>query len=351
MNRNRLFSTFVVFSLFLSACTTPKSTPSEIIASQPAEIAPTTEIPQLTTEIVPTPTPELTSGWSTTAGTKHELSFAFPGDWDGSSPLTFGEGEFVKHPDLPLGVTFRVELQGDPADLLAAWGSDTVGVVGIATFSPELLEDGPEVTISRLPCATRIASGEGVTGQVAYIQRPSDVMEIMWFAPTDQWEAMQETFNALLERVELWRVTQDMNVGLQTMYLHDWQQPAPPPEGIGIWFASTDGKNGLLLEAVEEIADPLDYLNAWNVEELTALELSNYTLGEGDRMDTMSGQWESRSGECDDVENTAVTYEVSFVPNKDRLIKMITYAPTETWQTANQVAFRHLLGMMTDLRP
>lgn len=360
MKRITLFTSLLVFCLIASACNQTGTNPMVVEKTEaPITAAPTeapataapTEVPQPTEEPTPAPTRELTADWSTTAGTKDELSFAFPGEWDGSSPLTFGEGEFVKHPDLSLGVTFRIELQGDPADLLADWGSDTVGVVGIATFAPEVVTDGPEVTIARIVCPTRIAEGEGVTGQVAYIQRDNDVMEVMWFAPTEQWNAMQETFTALLERIEIWRVYSDMTLGLHTMYVHDWQAPAQPPEGSGLWFKSADGNTGLLLTVINEIADPLEYLNAWNAEELAVLELSDCTLNEGDRMDVMGGQWESRSGECTKAGGTPMTYEVAYIPDKDRLLEMVTYAPTETWADANRVAFKHLLGMLTDLRP
>jgi hypothetical protein len=68
-------------------------------------------------------------------------------------------------------------------------------------------------------------------------------------------------------------------------------------------------------------------------------------------MDTMSGQWESKMGECTYVNGEKVTYEITFVPNKNQLLEIITYAPSDTWDDANDTAFRHLLGMMTDIRP
>jgi hypothetical protein len=42
---------------------------------------------------------------------------------------------------------------------------------------------------------------------------------------------------------------------------------------------------------------------------------------------------------------------VTFVPNKDRLLEIIIYAPSAAWEQANEIAFKHLLGTMTDIRP
>jgi hypothetical protein len=33
------------------------------------------------------------------------------------------------------------------------------------------------------------------------------------------------------------------------------------------------------------------------------------------------------------------------------LLEIITYAPSAAWEDANEIAFRHLLGMLTDIRP
>lgn len=299
----------------------------------------------------PSPTPFTTSGWSTTASTRTELSFAFPGHWDGSSPLTFGEGEFVKDPKQAIGVTFQIKLSGRPAALLNAWGAKTVGIVGIVTFAPESVTDGPAVTIARLEVPTKIAQGNGMTAQVAYVQRANDTLEVLWFAPTEQWEALQPVFQGVLESLELWRKYVNNAAGLQTMYVHDWLAPRPTWQNTGLWFRSADERTGLAVFIKNEIADPVQLLEAWGTERLAPIGLVDCTLGKGDRMDTLSGQWESKMGQCTDARGEQVTYEVAFVPNKDRVLEFITYAPSATWAEANQVAFRHLLGLMIDIRP
>lgn len=355
MNQKLLLSVLIVAIFILSACTQTQSLPETTEA--PAETkqlpAPTEApvIPTPTEPPAPQPTEFSTTSWSTTASTKSELSFAFPGYWDGSSPLTFGEGEFVKDPEQPIGVTFQIELAGSPETLLEAWGSEKVGVIGITTFTPESVTDGPDVTIARITTPTKIAVGEGITGQVTYIQRAEDVMEVMWFAPTDQWDDLQETFNGVLERIELWKVYHESTIGLQTMYVHDWQTPYPAWEDGSLMFVSEDQSTGLLVFTHNEIADPVEWLNEWSTDRLIGLELAECTLTEGDRMDTMSGQWESKTGECQNALGEQITYEVSFIPDKDRLLEMITFSPSEAWNENNAVAFKNLLGMMIDMRP
>jgi len=352
MKTLRILLLLVIAALILSAC--GEAQPEQ--TSAPAEPTATdTSIPPspttADTPLPPSPTPFTTMGWTTTASTYTELSFGFPGQWDGPSPLTFGEGSFAKDPDQPLGITFQIELAGDPAALLEVWGTEDVGIVGIATFTPETVVDGPEVTIARLDLPTKIAQGDGITAQVAYIQRPDDVMEVTWFAPTEQWEALQRVFQGILENIELWRKYSDYTVGLQSMYVHDWLDPQAPGEETGLWFRSADESTGLLVFIVDEIADPVQKLEAWSVDRLAMLDFEACTIGEGDRMDTMSGQWESKMGECTTADGNAVTYEVTFAPDRDRLIEIIAYAPTAAWDDANDVAFEHLLGLMNDIRP
>lgn len=340
--------------LLLSACAPtgaePTAAPGDQLPSPSNTPIPPGSTPPETT-VPPEPTSFTTTGWSTTASTRTELSFAFPGEWDGSSPLTFGEGEFVKDPDQPLGVTFQIDLGGDPAALLADWGTREIGIIGIFTFTPESVTDGPNVTIARVDTPTKIAQGNGITAQVAYLQRADDTLEVMWFAPSEQWETLQPVFLGVLENVEMWNKYANQEFGLQTMYVHDWLAPQTTGPEPGLWFRSADEGTGMMVYVHNEIADPIQLLAAWNLERLTTLGLGECSLGEGDRMDTMSGQWESKSGECANAAGGRSTYEISFVPNKDRLIEIITYAPADSWEQANLVAFRHLLGMMTDIRP
>ena len=347
-----IFSMLIFFILVLSSCVQTRATPNVMEPTITQSITatstriPATAAPTFTAQ----PTVFSTQNWSTTASTRTELSFAFPGNWVGSSPLTFCEGEFVKDPDQALGVTFQIDLHGSPDTLLDAWGKKQVGVIGITTFLPETVEDGPEVTIARVKCPTKIASGEGVTGQVAYIQRAEDVLEVLWFSPTGQWQSMQEIFNGVLENIELWKEYTNNSLGLHTMYVHDWKAPLYNAKQGSLTFSSTDDRTGLIIIPHNEIADPVTLLNAWETGSLHDLGLDECTLAEGDRMNTMSGQWESKSGQCKNVMGDEITYEISFVPNKDRLLEMILFSPSDTWEDNSAVTFKHLLGMMVDIR-
>ena len=354
MKNFHILSLLALASLILSACGQSQSSLTSVPTDPPPSPSNTAIPPDPTaTEaaLPPSPTPFTTSGWSTTASTRTELSFAFPGQWDGSSPLTFGEGEFVKDPDQPLGVTFQMELSGNPASLLSTWGTSDIGIIGIVTFTPESVTDGPNVIIARLETPTRIAQGNGITAQVAYIQRADDVMEVMWFGPTGQWESLQLYFQGVLEKTEIWSKYANNTIGLQTMYVHDWLVPQPTWQDTGLWFRSADERTGLSVFVKNEIADPVQLLEAWGIDRLAPLGFIDCSIGDGDRMDTMSGQWQSKKGECTNADGEKITYEIAFVPNKNRLLEMITYAPSDTWDDAQEITFRHLLGMMTDIRP
>lgn len=348
-------------SLVLSACGPAQPEPASTPTSPPPALSNTPGAPTSTTAppptaaptqtpLPPSPTPVTSVGWSTTASTRNELSFAFPGQWDGSSPLTFGEGEFVKHPEQPTGVTFQIKLSGNPETLLKNWGSKEIGIVGIVTFQPETVGEGENVTIARVDTPTKIAQGSGITAQVAYIRRASNVMEVMWFAPTDQWESLQPVFQEVIKKIEIWRRYASNAIGLQTMYAHDWLAPSQPWQDSGLWFRSPDERAGLSVFVKNEIADPVQVLESWSAERLAPLGFSGCSIEKGDRMETMGGQWESKTGECSNAAGEKVAYEVTFAPNKNRLLEIITYAPAEQWEEANAVAFRYLLGMMIDIR-
>jgi hypothetical protein len=353
MRIKKLYCFLGIIAAVASAC--GKASPAPVSsATEPAaaESRPAASpLPSDEAATVPAePTPETTIGWSTTASTRTELSFAFPGEWDGSSPLTFGEGEFVKDPDQPIGVTFQIALSGDPENLLSGWGNENVGIIGIVAFAPESVADGSAVTVSRITAPTKTGQGDGITARVVYLPRATDVLEIMWFAPTDQWDALQSVFQDVLDSVEIWRRFTSQELGLHTMYLHDWLEPRTPAEEQGLWFQSADQRTGLLLYVENAIADPVQKLAEWNVSRLSALGYGQCSMEPGERMGVMSGQWESLTGECVDALGRKASYEVAYVPDKDRVLEFITYAPSDEWETANEKALRYLLGMMIDIR-
>ncbi|MBN1438797.1 MAG: hypothetical protein JW929_05235 [Anaerolineales bacterium] len=344
---------FVILAAVLVACGKASPAPGAAVTEPVSDEPPPAALPlpsDASAAVPDEPTPEITYGWSTTASTRTELSFGFPGEWDGSSPLTFGEGEFVKDPDQPIGVTFRIALSGDPAAMLADWGRESVGIVGIVTFLPSTTADAAAVTVARITAPTKTGEGDGITARVVYLPRAGDVLEIMWFAPTDQWEDLQPVFQQVLDSVEIWRRFNSQETGLLTMYLHDWLEPRMPPEEQGLWFQSADQRTGLLIYVENALADPAKKLAEWDVSRLSALGFGQCSMEPGDRMGVMGGQWESLTGECVDAQVGKITYEAAYVPNKDRVLEFITYAPSDEWAVANQKAFSCLLGMMLDIR-
>jgi hypothetical protein len=99
----------------------------------------------------------------------------------------------------------------------------------------------------------------------------------------------------------------------------------------------------------DEIADPVQLLGSWSLERLAPLGLTECAFGGSEDMDTMSGQWESRLGECP-CQWRQDHFEVTSCPTRPPL-EIIIYAPSAAWNEANETAFRHLLGMMADIRP
>lgn len=347
---------FIALALVLNNCTpvpitTPEPTqaPSqEPVATEPPTEPPTkppTEQPAL-----PTQSPAVTRGWSSHASTKTALSFRHPGEWYGPAPLPFGEGVYIKDPDKQIGVIIQIELAGDPAALVAAWGATPIKIIGLLDFTPETATDGAPVTVSRIESATKIAKGGGLTAQAAYFKRPKDVMSVIWYATNDQWEAMQETFMTLLNSIEIWQSYSNGQYGLLTIYLHDWAKPeAPWVNGGGIWLHSKNGDSGMVIW-MREIADPLALLAAWTPEPVFGPNRPTCSPpAPGDRMSAMHQEWESKTGTCTNDAGSELTYEVAFLPNRDRVLEIVVYTPTGQWEYATGI-FKTMLSLLTDIR-
>ncbi len=318
-------------------------------ASEPTTAPPTatSEPTEAPTEVPPTPEPVVTQNWSVHSSSATELSFGHPGDWIGPANLPFGEGVYVKDPEQDIGLIIQLELSGDPAQLLADWGEGDIAITGLVSFSPETWEDGESVIVSRIETPTRIAHGSGLTAQTAFIRRPQDVMQFLWYAPDDKWDEMADVFTKLLDSLEIWQKHIDLD--LHTMYLHDWAAPARPPDANGLWFHSADDSSGMVL-SIMDVADPMELLAAWQVDELAAMNFSECdTPQPGERMKGLAGSWESMRGECKNAAGVLTTYQVAFLPDKDRVLEMLVYSPSEDWEYATSI-FSIMQDMLLDLR-
>lgn len=315
--------------------------------SEPTEAVPT--VAPEPTAVPPTevPTPVITVEWTKHASSGAELSFSHPGEWIGPAQLPFGEGVYVKHPEQEVGMILQLELSGDPLQLLADWGTGPVEITGLVSFTPESVVDGEVVTISRLEASTRIAEGQGLRAQTAFLRRPQDVMQFIWYAPVEQWDEMQEVFTRLLVSLEIWQ--KHIDQGLHTMYLHDWSVPVKPVDADGLWFQSQDGVRGMVLK-IGEVADPAALLGAWSPESLASLGLNECSLPEpAGRVKGVGGEWESMQGECQNANGEATLYQVAILPDKDRVLEMVQYAPTSQWEYAVEI-FSIMQDMLIDIR-
>lgn len=367
----------VAFVLMLTACEPtpapvptvtlaaqkPSATPSVLATTRPTDPPPTatpsvTPLPTNTRAPTNTPAPTETPlprrGWSSTASSGTEWSFRYPGGWFGPAQLPFDKGQYVKDPDLPLGMTLRQLATGDPGQLLGAWGQGSISIKTILEFSPESIVAGEPVTISRILCDTRVAEGETdeglrVVARAAFINRPKDTLEIVWFAPKERWAELDETFAQVLETLELWIKVPNQSIGLQTMHLHDWPGSRAPWEGEGMWFPSPDETMGVAVR-LQGVEDPLKLLGAWDPKVLTGLGFADCSAEPTQRIRALNGDHEAKMGHCRNGEGDGVTYIVSYAPNRDRVLEIIAYGPTAEWEYAKSI-LEVTMSMLVDIRP
>lgn len=321
------------------------------ISPEPAQEPTERPTPVPPTPIPPTEEPEITVGWTRHASTGTELSFEHPGEWFGPAELADRDGVYIKDPDAKIGMVMRWELSGDPAGLLAAWGTEDIAVLGVVDISTEEVADGDPVTVSRIDAPTKIGRGGDMTAQATFVRRPEDVLELVWFAPTDRWDDLQETFSAILASIEIWHKYVNREHGLQTMHLHDWAEPAAPWEGKGLWFHSTDEQTGMVIW-IRPLGDPLELLADWSPDALSGLEFSDCTMAmaeEQDRLSTLGGQWESKTGQCTGPSGVEMTYVATYALNRDRSLEIAVYAPTDQWEYADEI-LSTMLSLLGDIR-
>ena len=329
------------------ATESPASPPTEGSADTPGETHEADGAPE------PTREPETTVGWSSHASTKSEMSYMHPGTWFGPAELADRNGAYLKDPDADIGMIMRWKLSGDPADLLAAWGTEDITVPGAVEVPMQdfVIEDGDPVTVSRITAATRIGTDGAMTAQTVFIQRYADVLQIEWFAPADRWEEVRETFLKVLASIELWHKHVDKDLGLQMIYLHDWADPEAPWEGDGLWFHSADDQSGVVIW-VRPVGEPQDMLAEWSPDALSGLGFSDCTMAlaeKEDRISTFGAQWESQTGQCTSSSGAGMTYTAAYALNRDRLLEIVAYGPTDNWEYAYMIASRTMSFLM-DIR-
>jgi len=346
---------WMVLLALIVAFVSSQCTPAAVETTVPPDDTGQPEVPTqedgLQPTIPPSPTADIFTGWSSTVSTETHLYIRFPGNWEGLSQLPFNEGYYAKDPDRPIGIIFMIGLSGDPAALLDAWTTTPTDLTGFLTFTPISATDGEQITVSRLQTATKIAQGEELTARTAFFQRPQDVAQLMWFAPSEEWDSLQDTYEGILESIEFWQDYHDQTYGLNTIYLHDWARPVQLPEGDGFWMLSPDEKTGMALRIVD-VADPKELLNSWNPSALSIFQFTNCTApSPADQFGSANlGSWDAVSGECQGGAGSQVTYFITYVPDRDRVLEIILYSPSAQWEWALE-RFQTTFSMLGDTRP
>lgn len=283
------------------------------------------------------------SGWMTTASTRTELSYGFPGDWIGPAQLPFGDGYYIKHPDKDVGMIIVLNLQGDITDLALAWSQAPYEIVGLVTIEGNPLPLTDSISISRLQGQPVGVEGD-LRAQAIFVQRPDDIMQLILYTPAEEWAGWQETFERILGSMEVWNKVALSE--MQTMILHDWKGPMVNWEQDGFWAMSEDLSAGMVV-FTGPIADPVQALAGWTPDRLATLEFAGCVVEDGDGMSGLGGEWESRIGTCSGGQST---FEVAMMANRDRVLEVITYASTDTWEYHTAI-FATMLEMLIDLRP
>ncbi|NLE46179.1 MAG: hypothetical protein GX620_15780 [Chloroflexi bacterium] len=363
-NRTSLPVVLAVVVLVLSACT-PTSAPAPMEAAETtatlepeptATVSPTeapTETPSpMPTDTPPPPpptaTPDVTLGWSSHASSKTELSFRHPGEWFGPAELGNNEGAYVKDPEADYGLVVRFWPGDDPDRLLAEWASDGIHIDFVLDAAAESSEEGDAVVISRLEAPTRVVHGGDITAQAAFVRRPRDVMEVMWFAPTDAWEEMQDVFAEMLDSIDIWEKHVEQGLGLQTMFLHDWADPVVSAGGMR--YRTVNGGTGLAIWT-EDPRNVQELLADWTPDDLgDTLGLSECTAGApGPRLGALGGEWDTRMGACVSEASIDTSYVVTYLADRDRALQVVGYGPTDEWDGVLEIV-GIMLAMLIDIR-
>lgn len=354
----RAFILACALSLVTLACELSPA-PTETPEPPPPTEQPTTppeptHPPTFESPIHPEPGEEtVTYGWTKYASTGLQIRFEHPGQDQmigrGQLP-SVKQGFFLTDPEWKdYGFVLALREGGDPAQLLAAWGSTGTApaMEGVLTATVAAIVDGDPVTVSRIEASTKISEGDQMVIRATFVPHQKGALELNWFAKPDLWDGMQETFARILDSIELWYKYEEH--GLQTMYLHDWPAPSTPPEGAGTWFKSPDGAMGLII-LLREFGNPVQMLSDWSPDSLAVLGFADMTpTEEGEPVDVLGGAWESKSGQATSPSGGGVMYVVAMAPNRDRVLEVIIYASEDDWEYARGIA-DVMLGLMGDLR-
>jgi hypothetical protein len=122
------------------------------------------------------------------------MMVSYPTDWN-LAAAPEGEGLWASTADGAMGLVVWVREGGDPAALLAAWDGATLA--GSGDFAQVTVEDSSPVYVLEGQQASKSwqaqdGLGTAVQGSVAFARYEGAVLEIVWYAPSDQWDSVSE---------------------------------------------------------------------------------------------------------------------------------------------------------------
>ncbi len=128
--------------------------------------------------------------WVTEADAPGGLMVSYPADWS-QSAAPGGEGLWAQSADGLAGLVVWVRASGD----LSSWNGVALGE--LANWTELSMEDGPSTYLLGDQQPTKswqgvLSSGETVQGRVVMVPHQGSVLEIAWYGPVEQWDALQE---------------------------------------------------------------------------------------------------------------------------------------------------------------
>jgi hypothetical protein len=341
---------------------TPGSSPNE----ESTSTSPPGELPPLvssTTQTLPAATSTNTRtsdlGWS--GHWYGDIAFGYPEHWKQFYIHEYYESSnlwktefyiWIKEPDKDIGMFFHYKWdEDDPTNLFTRWAKDGMDISGFS-FKPETFVDVGNIMIAGNHSFTLTAQGYGsgrktilphfvrgnisLTVQATYLKLKQNdkVMGLIWYAPSDQWDAMREIFSEILASITF--VSRYYTRDGSLIYLvkpDDWSLSIRHPDGKGTWFQSADQKIGMLVGMMPQ-GDPSKLLADWTPRKLTSLGFSHCSVPiPEDRMEAAESKVDTMQGKCLDDSGVEVTYTVGYLKvGNDRvgydILEVVTYFPT-----------------------
>jgi hypothetical protein len=159
----------------------------------------------------PTNTPTSDLRWSSYYYDDRDIAFRYPENWNIYYSNSW-DGESSVHvyvPDKDIGFNFHYPYseddpsEDDPTHRLTQWAEEGLDLNWLLSFKPETVVDGGNIMTAGNQSSILTAQGYGLTVQATYFKpkQTGQVMGLVWYAPSDQWDAMGEIFSEILASI------------------------------------------------------------------------------------------------------------------------------------------------------